>query len=138
MNDWPLRRESVAAFAVAFALTLTLQWHNNAYRAEWSDSSDESAHYVTGLMVHDYIVHGLPESPMTYAQRYYEHYPYIAFGHFPPVFYIVQAAWMLPFGTSRASLLTLIAFINAALLTTTYVLGRRYFPAVLCWGLIAF
>src|SRR5688572_12884866 len=138
MNNWPLRRESVAVFAVGFAVTLALQWHNHAFLAEWSDSSDESAHYVTGLMVRDYILRGVPTAPMEYARRYYDYYPYIGLGHFPPVFYVVQAAWTIPLGTSRISLLALIAFIDAGLLTTTYVVARRYFPASLSWGLVGF
>src|SRR5690349_16507783 len=68
-------------FGLALLLTLLLQWRGNAYQAEWSGDSDEAAHYVTGLMVRDYIASGLPGSPMSFAQRYYDHYPRVAIGH---------------------------------------------------------
>src|SRR5579864_989864 len=80
-------------FCASVALTIGLQWRGNAYQSEWSGTEDEAAHYVTGLMVHDYIRDGLPASPLGYARRYYEHYPKVAIGHWPPVFYILQAAW---------------------------------------------
>jgi MFS family permease len=137
-HSWWHRSQLIPVFMVAFALTIGIQWHNNAFAAEWSDTSDEAAHYVTGLLVHDYILQGLPTAPMEYAQRYYEYYPYIGLGHFPPVFYLVQAAWTIPLGISRTSLLSLIAMINAGLLTTTYIVGRRYFPVWLCWALVGF
>src|SRR5688572_10048698 len=131
------RTRLIAVFGVALLVTVALQWRSNAYGAEWR-TGDESAHYVTGLLVRDYIAQGMPEAPMTYALRYYDHYPRVALGHWPPVFYIIQAAWTLPFGTSRTSLLLLMAVINAALLTTTYAVAARYFPSWLCWGLMIF
>src|SRR5688572_9791025 len=117
LPDWRAQRaECILAFAGILLLTIALQWHDNAFVAEWTDSSDEAAHYVTGLMVRDYITQGFPDSPMVFATNYYEHYPYIGFGHFPPMFYVIQAAWTLTFGISRASLLFLIAIISSALL----------------------
>jgi hypothetical protein len=122
-----------AVFCVSAALTVGLQWHGNAYRSEWSGDPDESPHYVTGLMLRDYIRSGLHGSPLGYAQRYYEHYPKVAMGHWPPMFYIVQSAWTLLFSPSRASLLLLMAALGALLLTCTYALVRFYFSAWMAW-----
>ncbi len=106
---------------VFLALALSLQWLGGAYRAEFCGHPDEPAHYVTGLMVHDYLQTWPPASPFAFARNFYLHYPKIALGHWPPFFYALQAAWTLPFGTSRTSVLALMAVL-AALLAAT--LGR--------------
>jgi hypothetical protein len=127
-------------FCVSFALTIGLQWRGKAYQAEWSADPDEPAHYITGLMVHDYIRSGFRGSPMAFAQAYYDHYPKVAIGHWPPMFYVLQSIWMLLFTPSRTSLLLLMAVFSALLLTVTYALVRSYFPAWMAWaslGLVA-
>lgn len=126
----------VPAFCLALAGTVAFQWTGNAYRAEWSDQPDEPVHYITGLLVRDYIAQGLPGPPMGFAQAYHEHYPRVGLGHWPPVFYVVQAVWTLPFTPSRTSLLLLMATINAWLLTLTYAVIIRYFPRWLAWGFL--
>jgi len=68
---------------------------------------DEAAHYVTGLMVHQYLAGGDWRHPVSFAENYYLHYPKVAIGHWPPFFYAVMAAWMLLAGTSSQSVLLL-------------------------------
>jgi hypothetical protein len=80
-----------------------LQWRGNAYGAEFAAAADEPAHYVTGLMVHDYLARGFPSNPLEFARGFYSRYPKVAIGHWPPVFYIVQALWTSLFTESRAS-----------------------------------
>ena len=109
-----MRLRHATVFGLSLLMTLLLQWRANAFQAEWSEDPDEPAHYVTGLMVRDYIAGGLRGSPMAFAQNYYAHYPKVAIGHWPPVFYLMQAGWMLLFGISRASLLGLMATLGAA------------------------
>lgn len=121
-------------YAVAFALTLLLQWTGNSYGSEWSGNSDAGAHYVTGLLVHDYVTRGLPANPRAFAEGFYAHYPKVGIGHWPPGFYIAQTAWTLLFGISRNSLLLLIAALAAAVLTLTYAVAARYFPRWLAFG----
>ena len=95
---------------------MVLQWSSGAYGVEFGgDESDEPAHYVTGLMVRDYVAALAPVAPMKFATEYYQHYPKVAFGHWPPVFYLVQTAWMIPFGVSRVSVLLLMAVLSALL-----------------------
>src|SRR5262245_40822438 len=77
---------------------VALQWLHQDYRCEFGSEPDEAGHYVTGLMVRDYVAAGCRGNPMHYGQEYYEHYPKVALGHWPPGFYLVQAAWTLPFG----------------------------------------
>jgi hypothetical protein len=114
-------------FAFYLVCAIFFQWRGNAYGSELSGSSDEPAHYVTGLMVHDYVAAGLPGSPLAYARNYYLHYPKVGLGHWPPVFYIVQATWMLLFPTSPISVLLLMATITALLATVVCEVLRKEF-----------
>ena len=114
-------------FSLYFLCVVLLQWKASAFRSELSGSPDEPAHYVTGLMVHDYIAAGFPGSPMPYARNYYLHYPKVALGHWPPVFYLVQAAWTLLFTTSRTSVMFLMAAVTALLATILCEILRKEF-----------
>lgn len=53
-------------------------------------------------------------SPMPFAQRFYDSYPMIGIGHWPPLFYLAQGLWMALFGGSVASALLLMALFTAA------------------------
>ena len=66
-------------------------------------TSDGPAHFTTGLMLHDFLCAGHYLRPMTFAKCFYVHYPKVAFGHWPPVFYVIEAAWFFVFGTSIAA-----------------------------------
>ena len=125
-------------FGLCFCLVLVLQWRGEAFRSEFGGSPDEPAHYVTGLMVHDYLAAGLPSGPLEYARSYYRHYPKVGLGHWPPFFYVIQGVWGLVFGPSKISLMVLMAAITGVLAT---VLGdgisREYSPgAGVCMAVI--
>ncbi len=106
---------SVAVLGALFALAVILQILSGAYKSEFGAYPDEPAHYVTSLMVREYIVGPNPVSPLGFAEQYYHHYPKVAFGHWPPVFYMVQAVWMLLFSASRTSVRLELAFTTALL-----------------------
>jgi hypothetical protein len=109
---------------------VALQWIGGAFQSGFGAHPDEPAHYVTGLMVRDYIAHFFPGSPIAFAKNYYLHYPEVAFGHWPPMFYLVQAAWTLLAPVSHASLLLLMAVLTAATAAVLdYLTGQ--------WGLAA-
>jgi hypothetical protein len=84
--------------AALFCLVVGLQVQQGAYRSDFGGHPDEAAHVVTTLMVRDYLVEGLPggRSPLGYAEEYYENFPKVALGHYPPGFYGLGALWMLP------------------------------------------
>ncbi|NNE44124.1 MAG: hypothetical protein HKN12_07935, partial [Gemmatimonadetes bacterium] len=84
-------------------------------------------HYVTGLMIRDYVAGLAPGSPMTYAEDYYLHYPKVAFGHWPPVFYLLQAGWTIPFGASRTSLMLLMAAVSAVIAVSLHRSVSRHY-----------
>ena len=75
--------------------------------SEFGGHPDEASHYVTGLMVFDYLKGHLGEHPLRFAEMYYEFYPKVAIGHFPPGFYVIEAVWFLLFGESTNSVLAL-------------------------------
>lgn len=129
------RARTVAAlfcvFAIFFAVTVSIQLIGNIYSSELSAESDGPAHYVTAVMVYDYIREGLPHSPLTFAQNYYAHYPKIAIGHWPPAFYVVQALWMFLFGHSITADLVLMAAFCAALATSLYWSVHRAFQSTI-------
>lgn len=108
-------------------IALGLQHRLGAYHAGFGSHPDEPAHYVTGLMVYKYCTTALGTSPMAFAERFYVHYPAVAFGHWPPLFYILQACWGIVFGLSRSSVLMLIAC-TAGLISTVlyYTIGRQF------------
>jgi 4-amino-4-deoxy-L-arabinose transferase-like glycosyltransferase len=125
--------EYVAVCAILWMLAALLQWKAGAFAVELSGNPDESAHYITGLMIRDYIVSGHFIRPMTYAEHYYAHYPKVAFGMWPPFFHITEALWTLIFSPGKVSVLSLMALITAATGTSLYyVLRRKY------WRLAAF
>ena len=110
-----------------FLVTVGLQWHNGAYWSDLGAQPDEAAHYVTGLMVRDYVMALAPAPPMRYAEQYYLHYPKVAMGHWPPVFYVVEAAWTMVFSESESSVMVLMALCGALLaMLAASVAAREY------------
>src|ERR1700676_3378605 len=103
-----MSRRVSACFLAFFLIAVLLQWRAGAFLAEFS-GSDEAAHLVTSLMVHDYVAAGMPGSPVKFAEDYYVRYPKVTFGIWPPLFHLSQAAWMLTFSPSRGSVLILMA-----------------------------
>src|SRR5258705_5496858 len=99
-----LVRPQLLAFALFVGVTVALQILGGAYQAEFGGYPDEPAHYVTSLMVRDYIAGMDYTDPMTFARNYYAHYPKVAIGHWPPFLYLIQGLWMLVLPTSRTSI----------------------------------
>lgn len=120
---------------IALGLTLVsfgLQWKNGAYRVDIGADPDEPAHAVTSLMMRDYFAHGLLHGvhPMRFAQNYYDHFPKVALGHYPPGFYALAGVWMLPWPTKTAIFLFM-AMLSGCLGAMTAAIARR---AGIPWG----
>jgi hypothetical protein len=119
------KAETVVAFAVLLGLVVTLQVAGGAYASGFGGYPDEPAHVVTSLMVRDFIA-GLDfRHPLQFAQEYYFHYPKVALGHWPPVFYGALGIWFLTFGASRGTALIFIAVVAAATASIIYLTGKR-------------
>ena len=121
------RYADIALLLIFLAAVVILQIASGAYRGEFGAYPDEPAHYVTSLMLRDYVLHGHLTSPMKFAEEYYRHYPKVAFGHWPPLFYVVQSGWMMLFSASRASVRLEIAVTTALLAFSVYREARRWF-----------
>lgn len=130
---WALRAASLVLF---FGLSVSLQLAAGAYTTEIGTEFDDASHYVTGLMVHDYLIGGLRGNPVAFAVNYYAHYPKIAIGHWPPVFYVIEALWMALFGTSIVSALLLMAMINALIGVLICESARKLWPSPWLPGVI--
>lgn len=114
-------------FILFLAAVIALQWAGRAYHADFGGDWDEGGHYVTGLMVRDFIANGHLTSPMSFAENYYLHYPKVALGHWPPFFYLLQSAWTLLFSPARTSIILLMALLTALLATVLYSVLRTEF-----------
>ncbi len=108
-------------FAALLLATILFQILGNAYIAEFGAYPDESPHFMTGLMIRDYIAQGFPAPPVRFAENYYVHYPKIGFGMWGPLLHILEALWMLVFPPGHVSALVLIALIST---TTATILFR--------------
>lgn len=120
-------------FCAYFSVSILLQRAAGASQSEFGASADESAHFVTGMMVRQYIEEGFPHSPISFAERYYIHYPQVSFGHWPPVLYILEALWTLVIGCSRYSVLLMMASIAAMLAVLIHWQVRTHFSLFLAF-----
>jgi hypothetical protein len=110
-------------------LAACLQWRTGAFAVEFGGHPDEAAHYVTGVMLRDYVAAGHFAHPRAFVEGYYAHYPKIGLLMWPPLFHITEAIWTLIFNASRTSALLLEAFLTALLATSIFsVVRRRYSP----------
>jgi hypothetical protein len=137
---WPPIRcvGSVTPCFLAFAGAVLMQWLGGAFSNEFGGHPDEPAHLSTGLMVRGFLLSPASWSrPMAFAEEYYLHYPKIALGHWPPVFYLVQAAWTILVPPSRASLLILLAALAALVVASLYRIARAEWGRLVGAGLSA-
>lgn len=124
---WHRLALAVSVFLLFYAYAVALQQWNGAFHAELSGESDEAAHFVTGLMAHDYVSRGFPGAPVAFARDFYLHYPKVAIGHWPPLMYVLLAAWMLFFPATIQSVIFLMALLAALLAYTLYRTVLREF-----------
>ena len=116
--------------------TVALQRLAHAFTDEFG--ADSASHYISGLMVHDYLVAGRFANPVKYLSDFHSHYPLVGIGGWPPLFYFVEALWMVVFSTSRASVLLLSAAMTVATAMTIYFQAWRAagVMAGLCAGMV--
>ncbi|MFN3324175.1 MAG: hypothetical protein ACK5AZ_11815 [Bryobacteraceae bacterium] len=90
-------------------------------------AADPPAHFVTGVMVYDYLQRALGADPVKFAESYYAAYPKVAFGHWPPTYYGLQALWYLAVPPAPVSARILSGLIAAGLaLVLFYRLWIRF------------
>jgi hypothetical protein len=94
------------------AAVIALQWSVGAYRSE-QGNFDEALHFMNGLLVRDYLVEGLGQNPIAFAENYYLSYPKIAPGMWPPAFHVALGLFLLPHWPPHAAALLFLAAITA-------------------------
>jgi hypothetical protein len=115
-----------AAFCLLFGLiVVVIQYRSAAFTADLASIDDEPAHAVSSLLVHDYLVQAFPHNPLPFARSFYAHYPKVAIGHWPPLFYLAEGLWMLFAGRSQVALLLFVALCGAALFSSVFFVVRR-------------
>jgi glycosyltransferase involved in cell wall biosynthesis len=113
---------------VAIGVTLfAIQVSSHAFESEFAGYPDESAHFVSGLMIYDYLT-TFPRDPIAWAGQYYLHYPRVAIGHWPPGYHALEAVWFLILGPSRFTAMLLQWAIGAVALSMLYRLVRLFLP----------
>jgi hypothetical protein len=110
--------------ALLFGLAAWLQIASGAYDADFCGYSDESAHFVTSVMVGEFL-RAPVERPMAFASRYYAQYPKLGIGHWPPLGYAMQGAWVLVFGSSRGAVLASLLVFAVVSAWVIYELARH-------------
>lgn len=126
-----LSSSSLLLWLLLLGASFSLQHHNGAYRSEFAGHPDEAAHVVTSLMIRDYLVDGLPalQSPISFAKDYYERFPKVALGHYPPGFYLA-ASIPLAISRSPAAILFFMALLQATAAWLVWFAGRRFLQPV--------
>ena len=127
------RRFVVQVLLLAFfwGASVGLQALAGAYDVDLSGYPDETGHFVTGVLVQDYLTKIPPPSLVPFAKEFYIHRPKIAIGHWPPLLYLIEGVWFILFHASRQSALALMALICAFLAASICDVVRHR------WGTLA-
>lgn len=112
----------LAAFAILLFLTTPTDgdfW--------WFDSS---RHAMNGVFVRDFVLEGGLLHPVRYATAYYQQYPGINIGFYPPLFYLTAAPFLMVFGASHAVMQAVVLLYALAAGLFTYLIATRQMPAL--------
>jgi hypothetical protein len=97
-----------------------LQWRAGSVVFGSSPQGDAAKHYTSGVMVFDYLRHGLPANPIRFAQDFEVRYPLVAIGQWPPMYYALQAVFYFLAGPTIRSAQILSVLIAAFLAMLLY------------------
>ena len=96
-------RLTLAATVLLLIAALALHWRVASFMLGRTLLGDEQKHFTSGVMVYDYLRTGLGSNPVRFAEDYEVRYPEIAIGHWPPMYYAVQAPYYLLAGPTIRS-----------------------------------
>jgi hypothetical protein len=123
----PSRLGPLEVAGVGFLLLMVVVGLQNlagSYGAEFTD--DDGSHYISGLLIYNFLHAGKLQSPLEYLQYFHSHYPLVGIGHWGPLYYFVEGMWMSVFSSSRASVLLLSAVVTAATALSCYGFVARH------------
>ena len=117
-------RQFVAHLVVSLAV-LVIFLANLDSQGLWF--SDMPSHALNGVFYKDLIEDGAFSHPKAYAERYYVQYPSLTVGIYPPVFYVVEAAFFKLFGISPQTAKLTVLFFTLICANTLLALYRQWF-----------
>lgn len=127
-DSWLLKCGFITTLIVAI-LVLFIQWTTGAWRDDFSATGDEPSHFTSSVAMTSYLTSGQILRPYAFVSRYYLHYPKVAYGKWPPFFYVISGVWFLMFSPSRLTAMLLIALETTLLgLVTFWVASRLLSP----------
>lgn len=91
---------------------------------------DSSRHAMNGVFLRDFLVEGGLRHPIQFSSAYYEKYPAINIGFYPPFFYISSVPLLLLFGTTHAVSQAVVVLYTFGLGLCTVMLCRRRMDGV--------
>lgn len=123
---------------IFLAMCLLVQYSTGAWNAAFTAYPDEPSHFLSSVMIRDYLASGLRMSPLAFAKNYYSHYPFFAVGYWPPFYYIVTALTFLVLGVGRAQALLVSAIAAAGSAAMLVILLRKRCGLILagCAGFV--
>ncbi len=115
----------VLFFVFYLALARTVQLSAGALTAGFGSFPDESAHYMGGLMIHDYLADAFGSNPIAYAREFYARLPILGIGVWGPLYYAIEAVWIALVGAGRSQVLWLNTLFGAFFGLGVYLAVRR-------------
>jgi hypothetical protein len=91
---------------------------------------DSSRHAMNGVFLRDLLVEGGLLHPIRFATEYYQQYPAVNIGFYPPFFYISSVPMLLLFGASHAVSQSVVALYAFGLGALTWLISRRAMDAL--------
>ena len=61
-----VRWTDLAAVALILVVQCWVSWRSGSFDADLTHHPDEPAHFITGLMVHDYLTSALGQNPLAF------------------------------------------------------------------------
>lgn len=91
---------------------------------------DSSRHAMNGVFLRDFLMEGGLLHPLQFVSAYYEKYPAINIGFYPPFFYMSSVPLLLLFGTTHAVSQAAVVLYTFGLGLCTVMLCRRMMDSV--------
>jgi 4-amino-4-deoxy-L-arabinose transferase-like glycosyltransferase len=121
----------VAPWLAAVPITLIVLYYfltsPTAGNFWWYDSS---RHAMNGVFLRDMLVEGGLFNPVSFAKTYYQQYPAVNIGFYPPFFYISSVPMLLLFGASHAVSQAVVALYTLVLGAIIHLICRRGMDAL--------
>lgn len=91
---------------------------------------DSSRHAMNGIFVRDFLLEGGLLHPIEFAQAYYQKYPAINIGFYPPFLYVSAAPFLAIFGATHAVSQAVISLYALCACVFIYLICRRQLDSV--------